>query len=147
MTFQEDPNKVKWKIHLKRSPSEVFSYLSTDEGRANFWAETAIEREEKIHFQFSNGYTWIGKIIENLPPKRFIINYIDNSRTTFLLAEDGLGGTELTLIDEKINPKYHAEVTAGWGSVLMALKAAVDFGVDLRNHDVERSWDQGYFDN
>ena len=39
------------------------------------------------------------------------------------------------------------ETIAGWGSVLMALKAAVDHAVDLRNHDPERTWDQGYFDN
>jgi len=29
----------------------------------------------------------------------------------------------------------------------MALKAAHDFGVDLRNHDPELTWDQGYVDN
>jgi len=38
-------------------------------------------------------------------------------------------------------------VLAGWVSVLMALKAAVDHGVDLRNHDPQRTWDQGYADN
>jgi hypothetical protein len=32
-------------------------------------------------------------------------------------------------------------------SVLLALKAAVDFGVELRNHDLNRTWDQGYGDN
>lgn len=36
---------------------------------------------------------------------------------------------------------------AGWVSVLLALKAAVDFSVDLRNHDPGRTWDQGYADN
>jgi predicted nucleic acid-binding Zn ribbon protein len=32
-------------------------------------------------------------------------------------------------------------------SVLMALKAAVDFSVDLRNHDPDRTWDHGYVEN
>jgi hypothetical protein len=32
-------------------------------------------------------------------------------------------------------------------SVLLALKAAADFGVDLRNHDPARTWWQGYCDN
>jgi hypothetical protein len=40
-----------------------------------------------------------------------------------------------------------AEVLPGWVSVLMALKAYVDHGVDLRNHDAARTWDQGYCDN
>jgi hypothetical protein len=39
------------------------------------------------------------------------------------------------------------EVIAGWVSVQLALKAAVDFGVDLRTHDPARSWDQGYAEN
>lgn len=32
----------------------------------------------------------------------------------------------------------------GWVSLLMSMKAAVDFGVDLRNHDPERAWEQGF---
>lgn len=32
-------------------------------------------------------------------------------------------------------------------SVLLALKAAADFGVDLRNHDRERTWRKGYAHN
>jgi len=32
-------------------------------------------------------------------------------------------------------------------SVLLALKAVADFGVDLRNHDRRRSWTAGYVDN
>jgi hypothetical protein len=31
--------------------------------------------------------------------------------------------------------------------VLLSLKAAVDFGVDLRTHDNNRHWDLGYVDN
>ena len=38
-------------------------------------------------------------------------------------------------------------MTAGWVSVLMAMKAALDYGVDLRNHDIERTWMKGYADN
>jgi hypothetical protein len=32
-------------------------------------------------------------------------------------------------------------------SGLLALKAAVDFGVDLRNHEPELSWAQGFAGN
>ena len=39
------------------------------------------------------------------------------------------------------------ETTAGWVSALMAMKAAVDFDVDLRNHDSKRSWKSSYCDN
>jgi hypothetical protein len=43
--------------------------------------------------------------------------------------------------------RVHTEVIAGWVSVLMCLKAAVDFGVDLRAHDPEKHWDNGYVEN
>jgi hypothetical protein len=29
---------------------------------------------------------------------------------------------------------------------LLALKAAADFGIDLRNHDRQRTWREGYVD-
>jgi hypothetical protein len=38
-------------------------------------------------------------------------------------------------------------ITAGWVFVLMALKASVNFVVDLRNHDSNRTWDEGYAEN
>ena len=33
------------------------------------------------------------------------------------------------------------------GRARFALKAAADFGVDLRNHEAARSWDEGFVDN
>lgn len=81
------------------------------------------------------------------PPGVFSIVYIDNSIVTFTLNSDGKTGTDLHLEDRGGNPKNRTEVIAGRGSVLMALKAVVDFDVDLRNHDPTRTWDNGYFDN
>ncbi|HEX5689403.1 MAG TPA: hypothetical protein VFX76_05345, partial [Roseiflexaceae bacterium] len=69
------------------------------------------------------------------------------STTTFTLEEDGAGGTEVLLTDRDVPAADRAEVAAGWVSVLLALKAAADFGVDLRNHDSARTWDQGYAEN
>jgi hypothetical protein len=34
--------------------------------------------------------------------------------------------------------------SAGWVSLLLRLKASVDFGVDLRNHEEDRTWWHGY---
>ena len=63
------------------------------------------------------------------------------------LEEDGQGGTDVTLIDEGVPSDDRTEVIAGWVSVLLALKASVDFNVDLRTHDPDRQWDQGYAEN
>ena len=75
------------------------------------------------------------------------MRYYGSSIATFALEEDGQGGTDLTLTDSGVPAQQRTEVIAGWVSVLMALKAAVDFGVDLRAHDADRHWDSGYVEN
>ncbi len=147
MVFQADPNVILWRLHLRSSPSAVFKMISTDEGRTRFWAESAKELDGKIHFIFPNGFEWVGKILKKISPYEFSLEYIDGSVTTFQLQSDGNGGTDLILMDTGVPKVHRTEVTAGWISVLMNLKAAVDFSVDLRNHDPNRTWDRGYVDN
>lgn len=139
--------RIEWRVHLRSPPSEVYALLSTDTGRARFWAESAVEVVGAIEFRFPNGETWRGRILVREPPKRFVVEYFGGSRTTFELEEDGRGGTDLTLTDERVPDEWWPEVKAGWVSVLMALKASVDYGVDLRNHDPARTWDQRYAEN
>jgi len=146
MTFQEDPEVIKWRLHISSSPEQVFTLIASDSGRARFWAESAVEEDGNVQFKFVNGWEWRGEILKNQPPTHFSVNYFD-SKTSFDLVGDGDGGTDLTLTDEGVPSAHREEVIAGWVSVLMALKGAADFGVDLRNHDPHRSWDQGYCDN
>jgi hypothetical protein len=65
---------------------------------------------------------------------------------SFELSPDGGGGTELFLVHQGIGSDEWNEVHAGWLNVLFPLKAWLAHGVDLRNHDPGRSWDQGYAD-
>lgn len=51
------------------------------------------------------------------------------------------------MLAENVPDETRAEFTAGWVSLLLTMKAAIDHGVDLRNHDPERTWVQGYADN
>ena len=44
------------------------------------------------------------------------------------------------------NPEFRDELLAGWLNVLLPLKAACDFGIDLRNHDPARTWDRSFVD-
>ena len=147
MDFQNDPNFIRWKIHLRSSPKKVYERLSSNEGRAAFWAESAIEQDGMIYFVFPNQAEWQGKILEKDTPRKFKVEYYGGSSTTFELDPDGSGGTDLALTDQGVSEEDRTEVIAGWVSVLMALKASVDFGVDLRNHDPNRTWDEGYVDN
>jgi uncharacterized protein YndB with AHSA1/START domain len=147
MGLQPEPAIVRWHIHLNTPPALVFEALSTDSGRARWWAESARERDGHIHFRFPNGALWSGRIVASDPPRRFAVEYLGRSQAAFDLAEDGRGGTDLTLTDSGVSPEDRAEVLAGWVSVLLALKAALDFQADLRNHDPRRTWDQGFADN
>ena len=145
--FQDKPDVIEWRLHLKSSPAKVYEMLSSDVGRARFWAESALEADGVIQFRFPGGQLWDAKILENNPPHRFSLEYYGGSVTLFVLADDGKGGTDLWLEDRGVISEDRTEVIAGWVSVLMALKAAVDFDVDLRNHDVTRIWQQGYVEN
>ena len=139
--------EVRWRVHLGSPPEAVYELLATDDGRSQFWAESARERDGAIDFEFANGERWRGRILEADPPRRFGIEYFGGSRAVFELAPDGERGTDLTLVETEVPEKWEAENRAGWVSVLLTLKATADFGVDLRNHDPARTWSQGYCDN
>jgi uncharacterized protein YndB with AHSA1/START domain len=143
----ENSGEIRWRLHLRSPPANVFRMLATDEGRASFWVQSSAEAGGVVGLCFSNGERWRGRILEVCPPHRFSLEYLEGSRVTFELLADGQGGTELTLSDRGVAAGVREEVAAGWVSVLLALKAAVDFGVDLRNHDPERTWSTGFVDN
>lgn len=138
---------IKWRVHMKKHPNEVYFYLSTDEGRSQFWAERAEEVGGRIHFQFPNGTRWAGEVLERMPPYVFAVRYFGGSEARFELTENPPNETDLTLTDTGVADSWLEEVKAGWVSVLLTLKAAVEHGVDLRNHNSVRTWEQGYCDN
>lgn len=136
---------IRWRLHLRSSPPRVYEMLATAAGRACFWAEQADERDGAIHFRFINGVTTASRILERDPPRRFAIEYF-GSRVTFDVASDGAGGTDLTMTNTGFAPADRDEILPGWLNVLLPLKAAVDFGIDLRSHDPARTWDHGFVD-
>jgi len=136
---------VVWRIHLRSGPAAVYAMLATDEGRARFWAESAVESDGSVEFRFVNGMSTRSRIVARVPSERIEFEYF-GSRAVFELAPDGRGGTDLTLTNAGVSPDDYLDVLPGWLNVLFPLKAAVDFGVDLRNHDPERTWQRGFAD-
>lgn len=65
---------------------------------------------------------------------------------TFDLEPDGTGGTDLTLTQKGVPADERDDNLAGCITGLPTLKTAVDFGVDLQNHDGSRAWARGYVD-
>ena len=84
-------------------------------------------------------------MLEREAPKRLSIDYF-GAVATFALTSDGEGGTDVTLTHEGVEAESWTEVHAGWLNVLFPLKAWLVHGVDLRNHDPARLWDDGYAD-
>lgn len=136
---------IRWRMHIAAPPERVFAALDSGPGRASFWAESAVEVDGHIEFQFINGYACRSRVIERRPPHVLLLDYMGGP-ARFELAPDGLGGTDLLLTHDGISTEAWNEVHAGWLNVLFPLKAWVTHGVDLRNHDPGRSWDQGYAD-
>lgn len=146
MTFQDDPAVIRWRIHLSAAPETVFDALGTAEGRESFWADSAKEREGVIAFVIGPYPRYDARIAARHRPRLFALRYFDTD-VTFQLDPDGRGGTDLTMLAENVPDETRAEFTAGWVSLLLTMKAAIDHGVDLRNHDPERTWVHGYADN
>lgn len=146
MAFQSEPGTIRWRLHFASAREVVFAALATGEGRARYWAEAAPERGGVITFHFVDYEPYAGRVLRCEPPSAFAVDYF-GSRTEFTLEDDGAGGTDLTLVATNVDETMRVEMTAGWVSVLLAMKAAVDHGVDLRNHDPRRTWNRGYADN
>lgn len=146
MAFQAEPGKIIWKTHFSSSINKVFQALTTDAGRSTFWAEQTVEKDGMIEFTILNYPRYQARILEQQTPYQFRLEYFGTD-VTFDLETTKDGGTDLTLVAVTDSEETKTEMTAGWVSVLMAMKAAVDFGVDLRNHHPERVWDLGYLDN
>lgn len=146
--FQPYPGEIRWRVHLRSSPRNVYEILATDVGRAQFWAEATEERGDTLVFHLLNDpHRIVGKILERDPWRGFAVEYFAGSTARFELEPDGAGGTDLSLSAGNVDERWRMEMAAGWVTVLMALKAAADFGVDLRNHDQTRTWDQGFVDD
>ena len=147
MTFQPNPDAIEWRLHLRAAPATVFDMLATAEGRRQFWAESADESNRTIEFRFPDGSTLLSRVIELVRPNRFTIEYFGGATVRFECTPDDSGGTDLRLRETGTPPAERTENIAGWVSVLLCLKAAADYGVDLRDHDPERTWASGYAAN
>lgn len=144
--FQPDPKRIIWRVHFRSSPDAVYEHLATSEKRRLFWAESAEEHAGVIHFQFLNDIEDRGRILEYVPGRFYKVEYF-GSVVSFELSSCNLNGCDMTVTCENVESGERWEVVAGWVSWLLTMKAAVDFEIDLRNHDRERTWNDGFVDN
>lgn len=145
MAFQPDKSLIQWKVHFSSPIERVYTALSTDEGRATYWAEKTVRDGDQITFYFTDYPAEPCPVLREEPPHLFSLSYF-GTETTFTLQKEG-GGTILHLKARVPDKAMREEMMSGWVSVLLAMKAAVDHGVDIRNHNANYSWQQGFADN
>lgn len=143
--FQPDPEAVTWRMRFRSPPEVVYRALTTDEGRASFWAERSVERGDTIAFEFPGGVTSQAHVLETEQDRLFRIDYF-GAVVAFELEPTRDGGTDLRLVTHGFAPDERTELMAGRLNVLFPLKPFVDYGVDLRNHDPDRTWRHGSAD-
>lgn len=112
-------------------PSDVYRAVSTSLGRERFWATSAPESGGVISFVLADGRAGDCRIEQAVQDELYRLQYFGRT-LTFTLVPGETGGTDLTL---GADAPDDAEVV----SLLLRLKASVDFGVDLRNHDETRT--------
>lgn len=137
-----DKSRVTWNVHLRSSPVKVFEFLSTDEGRRRWWASLSHEINDELDLGFGKF-----RVLERIPGELFRFEYFGGTSAAFRLTPTEDGGTDLNLLETGIPDEDHfLHNYPGWVEVLLVLKAAVDFGVDLRNKSPERTWDHDFVD-
>lgn len=136
---------ILWRLHTSAPPERIWELLATNAGRERFWAERSRSDGGRFTLSFGMGIEEECRVLEAEPPRRFAFTYF-GSRVLFELAPDGAGGTDLTLTNDDVAEGDYEEMLPGWLNVLLPLKAAADFGVDLRNHDPARTWRERYVD-
>jgi DNA-binding HxlR family transcriptional regulator/uncharacterized protein YndB with AHSA1/START domain len=136
---------IRWRLHVPAPPERVHEALSTNEGRRGFWADTLTSPDGAIRYRFLNGVEYEGRVVESRAPSVFAVEYFGGV-ARFELTPDGNGGTDLELTHTGLWGEEWIETHAGWLNVLLPLKAMVGHGVELRNRDPRRSWDDGYVD-
>ena len=135
---------IMWKVKLSQNPSAIFERLATDQGRESFWAERSVKTKDGFELAFPNGQTTHVSVLKAVEGQHLQVRYF-GAPTSFSL-EPISDGTILTL-KATVSDEEYIETHAGWVSVLLALKAQVEGGIDLRNHAQIYSWDEGFADN
>jgi hypothetical protein len=133
--WQEGHALVERKVYCVSAASEVYRAVSTALGRERFWAESATESDGVITFVLADGSTDESRIEQAVPDRRYQLRYFGRT-LTFTLTPTATGGTDVTLTSSAYaTGALEGEVV----SLLLRLKALVDFGVDLRHHDPTRT--------
>ncbi|GAC1457763.1 MAG: hypothetical protein PVSMB4_17530 [Ktedonobacterales bacterium] len=149
--MQVDFEHIHVSVKLNTSRDRVWQAMTTPGGITSWWAERAEVQPVDgglLRLVFPNRRMLDSKVVMCRPPEFLSFVYFGGTRAEFHLSTHPAGGTVATVTDRGFSSQEdYAETLAHWSSVLLALKAFLDFGVDLRNHTPVFNWEQGFVDN
>jgi len=137
---------LRCRVRLRSDRETVWWYLDSPEGRAAFWAQAADERDNAIHFAFAGGDSLEAPILERRPPECLALRYFGGSPVRITLDPWPGGGTCLTVTEPDPPAAEREDQARGWIAWALMLKAAADYGIDLRNQDPQAGWREGFAD-
>lgn len=134
-----------WRVALSSSPAHVFELLDTDAGRERFWSQRSEANADGFVLEFPGGLREQVTVLDRQPPTTIRILYF-GAEADLVLTPSSEGGCTLQVTCRCEEHDEWMEFFPGWVSWLLVLKAAADFGIDLRNASPERSWSELYVD-
>lgn len=135
---------VSWRMRLASPPAQVCELLADEAGRPHVGSSIEIEAGTDLAAILSRGAIVEGAALDREPPYRFTVRDVDGGVTTCDIADDAVGGSELVLTDVGIAGEDRTDVLAAWVAALSAIKATVDFTLDLHARGQLRNWFPGY---
>ncbi len=136
-----------WRVNLSAPRELVFDLLTPDLETDPYRASSAGQFDSENGWIAPEGAHLKDATLDLLPPRRIVARYAGGGVATLDLTDDGRGGTDLRLTDIGQQAEDRTELVAGWVSVLLALKASVDFSLDLRDHDHRTFWTGAYVEH
>jgi hypothetical protein len=136
-----------WRVNLSAPRELLFDLLTPDLESDPYRASTIGQFDGENGWIAPEGAHLKNATLDLLPPRRIVANYAGGGVATLDLTDDGRGGTDLRLTDIGQVAEDRTELVAGWVSMLLALKASVDFSIDLRDHDHRTFWTGAYVEH
>jgi uncharacterized protein YndB with AHSA1/START domain len=140
----EGTDHIVWRLRLAAAPERVFDAWVNPADHMHYWCERSEPLPGGFRLHFIDGTIEDCTIEGTTAPSRIVYRYFGSRVDIRLELVDG--GTDLTLTASDVPRDDWHDVYAGWLNVLLPLKAWVDFGIDLRNHDPRRTWRNRYVD-
>ena len=135
-----------WRVLINATAADVYRAVSTDEGRAGFWVATSRSTASGITLEFFDGTSWTGRMLRATPDRAVELTYLGGGTVVLEILPVSQSQCIVAVTDRPTNPVDWLANYAGWVAVLLNLKATAEFGVDLRNRDGARSFEQGFVD-